>query len=272
MWRDRGGSGGLRGNPPDNPSEERGGGSRCSLVLREHLVLYQKQMSFTQRSTAWSVTINNPNTKYPDDENIALARQKHWKVHGQLEVGKEKGTPHYQLMLETPQVRMSAVIKQFPGAHVEACRNRAALMTYVNKEETRTGVLPTSQEQYPSQQRIWEWFEQQRSIDQLRQEFQDTPGTTDRFEDWVVNTEQMLKQFDAMIAQKIMEGYYCELIGVNPQVRSAVKKYGLAILEREYIRRQTRQTDRQEVSSEIFVPQLVITDADEEERTEEGSV
>ena len=46
-----------------------------------------------------------------------------------------------------------------------------------------------------------------------------------------------------MIRQKIEEGYYVELIGVNPQIRSAVKNYGLSIMKRE--NSADRQTDRQ---------------------------
>lgn len=49
-------------------------------------------MPSTDRATAWSVTINNPNES--DEEAINLARQKGWTVQGQKEVGDE-GTPHY---------------------------------------------------------------------------------------------------------------------------------------------------------------------------------
>lgn len=72
----------------------------------------------------------------------------------------------------------------------------------------------------------------------------------------------MLERFDEVMAKKIAEGYYCELIAVNPQIRSAVKKFGLAISERH-----RRQTDRQTL--EILVPTTVITDdADEDEGTQ----
>lgn len=42
-----------------------------------------------------------------------------------------------------------------------------------------------------------------------------------------------------------------ELIGVNPQIRSAVKLYGDAIVSREI----HRQTDRQTDELRIFVPE-----------------
>ena len=109
----------------------------------------------TVRATCWSVTINNPIAA--DEENIALARQKGWKVEGQLEKGKG-GDSHYQLSVKTPQVRFSQVKAQFPRAHIEVARNPTALQQYVVKEETRVAAIPTSQEMYPSQQRVWEWF------------------------------------------------------------------------------------------------------------------
>lgn len=91
------------------------------------------------RATCWSLTINNPTKS--DEEWIQQARQKGWQVEGQLEKGKE-GTEHYQLMVKTPQVRFSAVKKQFPRAHIEIARNPAALAQYVAKEETREADLP----------------------------------------------------------------------------------------------------------------------------------
>jgi hypothetical protein len=55
-----------------------------------------KKCSF--KATNWSVTINNPTKS--DDEYIALARQKGWKVEGQLEMG-DSGTQHFQLLVTT---------------------------------------------------------------------------------------------------------------------------------------------------------------------------
>jgi len=91
----------------------------------------------TIRSTCWSLTINNP-TK-DDVEQINLARQRGWKVEGQLEKGLE-GTQHYQLRLMTPQVRFSSVKKAFPRAHIEVARDPIALGKYVTKEATKALV------------------------------------------------------------------------------------------------------------------------------------
>ena len=47
----------------------------------------------------------------------------------------------------------------------------------------------------------------------------------------------------------IENGYVVETMGVNPQMRSCVKNYGSAILNRSKVRRQTdRQTDVEDIS------------------------
>ena len=195
------------------------------------------------RASVWSVTINNPIKA--DDENIALARQKGWLVEGQLEKGERTGTPHYQLMVRTGQVRFSAVKKSFPRARIEVCRNPEALKNYVNKEETRVGPLPTSQESYPSQSRIMGWF---------ADEFELYGHQHDGVDD-----EQFLEIFDSMIHKKIREGYVVETIAVNPQIRAAIKRFGRSIFHREYLH---RQTDRQ--TQEIVIPDMSITTNEED--------
>ncbi len=178
------------------------------------------------RATCWSVTINNP--KESDDECIASARQKSgWKVYGQREKG-DAGTEHYQLMVTTPQVRFSAVKKQFPRGHIEVARDRTALSKYVEKEDTRVDSLPQTQEQYPSHSKLMSWYG----------EFFDNYGD----EHGGVENNEYLKIFEIMIRQKIREGYYVETYAVNPQVLSTIKKYGRDVAFRERIR---RQTDRQ---------------------------
>lgn len=190
----------------------------------------------TERSTSWSVTINNPQPS--DDEDISRARQKNWKVEGQLEQGKE-GTKHYQLLVKTPQLRFSALKKAFPRAHIEVARNPDALAIYVNKEDTRIGHLQEQSEMYPSLSKLW-----------------------DLFADWiddkpydVFNEEEWLDQFDLFIKDKITEGYHVETMGVNPQIRSAVKKYGCSIIFRSKTS-VDRQTDRQprSESQEVNLP------------------
>jgi len=198
-----------------------------------------------KRATCWSVTINNPTAT--DEENIALARQKKWTVIGQLEVGKE-GTPHYQLLVKTPQVRFAAIKKQFPRAHIEVAINNVALAKYVTKEDTRVGALKSENEWYPSQAKVWAWFAEVALTEMQSHEHSGRD----------LSPKLLLTCFDVMINIKIREGYYCEHIAVNPQVRTAVLKYGAAIVTRH-----RRQTDRQ-TRQELIVP-TIITNASETE-------
>lgn len=100
----------------------------AALVLRADIYTHTSYTTYnlkmTDRATAWSLTINNPTEA--DEENIQHARQKGWKVIGQLEQG-ENGTKHYQLLVKTPRIRFGGVKKEFPRAHVEVARNVAAL-------------------------------------------------------------------------------------------------------------------------------------------------
>lgn len=190
-------------------------------------------MASQVRGTCWSVTINNPTKS--DDEYIALARQKSgWQVLGQLEQG-EQGTPHYQLMVTTPQVRFSALKKTFPRAHIELARDRTALSKYVKKEESRVAGLPLGQELYPSYTKLMGMYG----------EFFDAYGE----EHGGVDDKEYLTIFRLMIKQKIREGYYVEHHAVNPQILSTIKMYGRDIAFRERARRQTdRQTDENNLS------------------------
>lgn len=197
-----------------------------------------------ERHTCWSVTINNPIAA--DDENIQLARQKGWRVDGQPERGKE-GTLHYQLIVKTPQVRFSAVKKQFPRAHIDPARNVAALEQYVHKQDTKAGELPETSEYYPSLSKLWmmftEWYDN--GIGRCGEGSYLPPPHGDR----------ALEMFDAFISDIICKGYHVETMGVNPQTRSCVVKYLDAIFVRSRkmvdIRRQTdRQTDEQIVETE----------------------
>lgn len=90
----------------------------------------------TDRATCWSVTINNP-----QEAEYQKPLPPGWKLTGQLERGEGEGTLHYQGMLKTNQVRFSAVKKEFPRAHIEVARDKAALAKYVQKEETRVAAV-----------------------------------------------------------------------------------------------------------------------------------
>lgn len=189
----------------------------------------------TARASAWSVTINNPVAS--DEENIALARQKGWKVEGQLEKGKE-GTLHYQLMVKTPQVRFSALKKAFPRAHIEVARNVAALEQYVHKDETREADMSASSELYPSLQKVWDMMAS------YIQEF----GYHHRW--YSSGPEDRLIIFDEFVRYTIEEGFVIESIAANPQTRSMVKLYGESIYTRSLRRQTDRQTDNNIVEGE----------------------
>lgn len=184
----------------------------------------------SERATCWSVTINNPTDS--DADNIALARQKSgWKVEGQLEEG-ENGTPHYQLMVKTPQTRFSAIKTAFPRAHIEVARNVKALSEYVHKDDTRIGEIASS-ERYPTMAKFYELiYEEVVAIYPKGQ-----------WSNW--DEDELLKKFDEAIKQLIIKEYFVESFAVNPQIRSSIKKFGYEILIRteKYIRRQ--KTDRQ---------------------------
>jgi len=182
------------------------------------------------RGNCWSVTINNPSPA--DEENFQQAQQRSgWRVNGQIEKGTN-GTPHYQLIVHTPQVRFSAMKKAFPRAHIELARNKEALAEYVKKEDTRIGSLPSQSEMFPSTTKLMDMFGEW-IPDKTKGAYLD------------YDPQKMLDIFDDFICRHIELGYFIEHIGVNPQVRSSIKLYGLSIIQRA-LHRQTDRQDREE--------------------------
>jgi len=209
------------------------------------------------RATSWSVTINNPTST--DEEQIALARQKGWKVEGQLEQGTE-GTPHYQLLVKTPQVRFSAVKKAFPRGHVEQARNVSALQQYVTKSDTRLAGLPTSQEQYPSMSKLWDLItlylnEQPFYSKHIYEQSIRIMGLVSE-----ERGELVMSMFDSAITHLIRQGYHVETMAVNPQIRSCWKRYYKPIFERSAKQscdnfQTARQTDTA-LEDEVSIPTM----------------
>jgi len=199
---------------------------------------------FQNRASCWSVTLNNPTEA--DEECIALARQRGWKVEGQKERG-ESGTVHYQLMVRTPQVRFSAMKKVFPRGHIEYARNPSALSSYVRKEMTRIADLPVASDRYPSLAKFWDLV-----IDQLDSWNYINYGYIwePRFERppfWWKEAptkyhREPLHALDDVTAVLIEKGYYVESMACNPQVRMAWRKFHGAIAYRHY-EDKDRQTD-----------------------------
>lgn len=186
------------------------------------------------RATCWSVTINNPTAQ--DEELLHQARQKGWRIDGQREVGQE-GTPHYQLIVHTPQVRFSALKKLFPRGHIEVARNRAALATYVQKEETRAGSLPTSQELYPSQAKYFDLVWDVILADPTKSEFKRASNGL------FINPKNAL-----IFATKelIKKGYMVENVCCNPMTIQAWTYFHPEFL----IRKTNRQTDTTRVQDD----------------------
>lgn len=183
----------------------------------------------------WSVTINNPTDA--DLEQIAMARQRGWEVLGQLEKGVE-GTSHYQLAVKTPQVRFSAVKKQFPRAHIEVAKSRAALLKYVIKEETRAGELPNTTDKYPSLSRFWDLvFEHLNGLGKDGLDYVELDSGVVcmyRRELNEVLKKNPLHFLDAATAALIERGYHVEGIGANPNTRSQWKLYHKQLILRSY--------------------------------------
>lgn len=189
-------------------------------------------MANNAKSTYWSLTINNPTDA--DEENIAQARQKGWKVEGQREVG-ENGTPHYQILLKTGQVRFSAVKKIFPRAHIEPARNPTALQQYVHKLETRDGELKEDNEMYPSLSKFWSlvfdyW---QRYDKEALDNAKLQEGIFELYDGRDINDPKVrLSMLDEASEYLIRQGYHVEGIAVNPSTRSAASRFLTAIFKR----------------------------------------
>lgn len=234
-----------------------------------------KTMPNDNRSTAWSLTLNNPTAE--DEEQINIARQQGWKVEGQKEKG-ESGTEHYQLMVKTPQVRFSSVKKMFPRAHIEPARNIAALTQYVVKESTRVGDLPTQQSLYPSLSRFWELLaEELNAMEFLNWNYLVEPTTRSSSEVWWKETPRSVLK-DPLIALDwatealIHKGYRVEGIACNPSTRLAWKKFHSALLCRAYTHRQTDRQDSRVQSAEDGIAVVNIpTNADDYSRQEAPS-
>lgn len=96
----------------------------------------------TGKASWWSITINNPT-----EADYDALEQENWpsfvkRVKYQTEQGAE-GTIHVQGAVNTTQVRFSAVKKWLPRAHIEAAKDKAALLKYVEKKDTQVSTLPS---------------------------------------------------------------------------------------------------------------------------------
>jgi len=176
----------------------------------------------TERASCWSITINNPNV-----EEYERVLPPSWKLQGQLEKGAE-GTLHYQGMLKTPQVRFSAVKKEFPRAHIEVARSAAALQQYVNKEDTRVASVRSIPTLFEYQTQIAEkWNErdfQQRWELRCKSTGKEVPDVNDT----------AMGYLDSLVAQDIESGMRgVEFISINPLWRSSWLRFWRSIINRQ---------------------------------------
>lgn len=176
----------------------------------------------TERATCWSITINNPAV-----EEYERGLPASWKLEGQLEKGAE-GTLHYQGMLRTPQIRFSAVKKEFPRAHIEAARSAAALKKYVNKEDTRVACVRSIPTLFEYQTQIAErWNE-----DDFRKRWE--LRTRNLGTEVPDPTDTAMGYIDSLVAQDIESGMRgIEFIAINPLWRSSWMRFWRSIITRQ---------------------------------------
>lgn len=188
------------------------------------------------RGTCWSITINNPTEDEVKDGQLLIQLNPGWKCTGQMEVGKD-GTPHYQGMLMTNQVRFSAVKKVFTRAHIEKAKNKAALSKYVHKSETRVSEVADAVSNIPT------LFEYQHTIAARW----DDAEWTKLFRDSDLPVEKTVMTYvDRLVAQDIEAGMCgVEYIAVNPMWRSAWGKFWKQMVSRE--RKLRQKTDAQDI-------------------------
>lgn len=206
----------------------------------------------TTRASKWSVTINLKSvSRETAEECIARARQRDWRVVGQLEQG-ESGTEHYQLAVATPQIRFTAVKKVFPTAHIEVAKDWNALLAYCQKEDTRKEVLKNVKSNYISWSQLrdlfFNWL-----LTQTDHEFEQ-------------DHERRLRLWDEFIGEAITRNYEVDVMGVNPQYRSCIQKYWTSYVEVERHRQEDRQT-----TQEVVVPTIHKQDGVEEEEGDGSS-
>jgi len=194
------------------------------------------------------------------EEWIHQVRAKGWKVQGQIEQAPTTGTLHYQLMLETPQTRFSAIKKAFPTAHIEVCRNKRALTQYVKKEDTRVAELVKQNDKYPSVAKFWSLIYKFHDVDD------DSGWDKSHSEVCFCNVDEQLALegnpldwLDKITGELIRQGYIVDHIITNPAVRSFWKKFHADILYR------ARETDRQ--TDTIVMPTIEQSHASDNEST-----
>jgi len=179
-----------------------------------------KKLPHQMKTNKWSIVYWLTDGRTIDTLNqLTQNMPSNWALEGQIEQGKDsEGKLHAQLYLKTEQTRGTKIAKYFPQCDIQEAKNSFALQQYVHKEDTRVAEFMTITNRSPS----WSLVK-------------------DKFFDWVIETEAFyghikddlddertsprLKLWDKFIEISIAEGMCVELVGVNPQYRSAIRRY-----------------------------------------------
>lgn len=196
----------------------------------------------TDRASCWSITINNPT-----EEEVKVTLPSGWKLSGQYEMG-ENETKHFQGMLNTPQIRFSAIKKLFPRAHIEIARNKTALSQYVNKEETRIASFGGNEspsifkyQDIVADIATYKEFEQRYTAERLISEFNGDMN------------KAFMAYIDSICMKLIAEGAKgLEFISINPIWRSSWIKFWPSILERRVKEKQLAEINDENKTTDII--------------------
>ena len=185
----------------------------------------------SQRSTCWSITINNPLQEDIDATQNAQGHLWFKSFEGQNEIG-ENGTKHIQGMLTTTSQKFSVIKKAFQRAHIEVAKNKTALQKYVHKEDTKESSLATKKCGTAS--------DLTRVIRDLWPTWNDWSDEIQRQDRYSKENHLLIKPvgyrtLDKIVSHLMCLGYYgIEYIGANPSVRTTWKLYIITIMYREY--------------------------------------
>lgn len=201
------------------------------------LYIVLRMSSYKDKSSHWSITINNPTDE--DMRQWNGLKGLHWvkEVMGQIEKG-ENGTEHIQGYVKTDRVRFTQIKDALPRAHIEIAKNVVALKKYVQKEETRVAAIPTTKVATAAdvQNQILDLVEAHGkykygelfTVEQMYM-YRLDKQLAEEWEMWV----------DQAVKKLILQGYYgVEFVMANPQVRAAFRKYLPEIIFRQWKSRQ----------------------------------
>lgn len=190
----------------------------------------------SDRATRWSVTWY-PTTNSMDYDIAKKEIEEYaqrplgpgWQIEGQMEQCPETGRYHYQALLKTPQVRMSAVIRAMDKAHIEISKNAKGLEQYVHKPETRVAEIEKSQ-------KIPSIFEYQGIIAKqwVEEDFQCRWQAAKKLEKMPDINDVAMKYIQSLVSADIRNGRRgAEWIAVNPMWIQCWKNFWRDIITRD---------------------------------------